>query len=258
MFSLFNSNVNDLSVNKAKNHLFKYLDQARNWLFPNACILCGAAGEPPLDLCSACFAELPWLNTFCLYCALPLPITTTPQICGACLQTPPPFAKTRALFSYQNPIDKLITGLKFHHKLVYAKLLAELFAKQLTCILAEDTSLPDCIIPVPLHPSRLRERGFNQAVEIIRPVARKFKIPLDLVSCHRIRATKAQTELAANQRHANIKNAFAVSKKLTRLKHVVVFDDVVTTGNTARELSKTLRQNGVERIDVWCCARTNS
>ena len=146
-------------------------------------------------------------------------------------------------------------GLKFQKKLVYARLLSQLFAEHLSMITSQE-SLPQCIIPVPLHVSRLRSRGFNQTVELARALGKKYRIAVDLTSCQRQVATQEQAALPAHEREANIKGAFSVNKKIEGIKHIAVFDDVVTTGQTVTELCKVLRQAGVERVDVWCCART--
>lgn len=233
------------------------LTKIKNWLLPGACVLCSDHPLGNIDLCEACYLDLPWLKTVCSCCAQPLTLTesSTQLLCGACLQQPPFFNRTFSMFVYQEPIKKLITGLKFQKKLIYAKLLGELLTRQLASAYQEDC-LPECIIPVPLHQTRLRERGFNQAVELARPIANKFKIKIDLQCCRRVHATTSQAELPAQERYANVKNAFRV-KNSFKAKHVALLDDVMTTGHTINELSKVLRQAGVRQIDVWCSARTN-
>ncbi len=114
---------------------------------------------------------------------------------------------------------------------------------------------PDLIIPVPLHPKRTRERGFNQALELARPVAKSLEIPIDYHSLHRIRHTPKQANLTASQRHENLKNSFHIRKKI-KVPHVVLFDDVMTTGTTVGLLAEELIKNGVKRVDIWICART--
>ena len=114
--------------------------------------------------------------------------------------------------------------------------------------------LPDFIIPVPLHPTRQKERGFNQAVEIAKPIAKKLQIPLKKFLVRRVIATKAQTTLNANKRAENVKNAFICSLDLTD-KNVAIFDDVVTTGNTIFTLAKCLQAKNAKSISLWCCAR---
>lgn len=226
------------------------------WLIPPICVFCNDIAEGNYDVCGACLEELPWLKQVCQCCGLALPENiAADQLCGQCLHQVRPFNKTFGLFSYQSPVDRLITGLKFHQKLVYAELLGQLLGDYLLKQY-DGKALPECIIPVPLHQKRLRERGFNQALEIARPIARKLKLPIDLQSCERIRSTVSQTTLPAQKRYANVRNAFLV-KSTFNAKHVAILDDVITTGHTITELANLLRKSGVEKIDVWCCARTN-
>lgn len=245
------SNANLARVNKSSTKFLEWLHTIKNWILPGCCVFCQAPTKS-IDLCSGCEQDLPWLKNSCRSCALPL--STSATYCGNCLQHRYPFDKTIALFLYQPPVDRLIMGLKFQKKLVYARLLGELLAKHLSVVYATE-SFPECIIPVPLHPKRLQERGFNQTVEIIRSLARKFKIPVDLKSCQRIKATLAQTALPAIERYENMRNAFLITREIS-FKHVAIVDDVVTTGQTILAFSKSLKEVGVEKIDIWCCART--
>jgi len=227
------------------------------WL-PATCVLCSAlVKKRRIDLCEPCEVELPWLTVSCQICAMPLAVTeqSVTRICGKCIQQPPAFFTSKALFHYQPPIDNFIMALKFHQQLLYARLFGELLSLQLQKIYTGQ-ELPELIIPVPLHATRLRERGFNQAIEIGRPIAKQLHLPLAIHSCERIRMTTAQSLLPANERHSNIKNAFIVKKPLAA-KYVAIVDDVITTGQTVNELSKVLRQAGVERIDIWSVARTD-
>jgi ComF family protein len=219
------------------------------FFFPYTCVLCHGKSERALDLCLDCEQDLPLVKNVCRYCGIHLDGDI--KVCGRCLKNPPPFDYTFALCYYQHPITQLVTNLKFHHQLINAKILGELMAERLV----KSRDLPECIIPVPLHSKRLKERGFNQSLEIARPIARSLKIPIDIKSCKRIRHTEAQTIIPAKLRKKNIKNAFKVDESFNA-KHVAIVDDVVTTGNTISELSRMLRKVGVERIEVWCCART--
>jgi len=244
--------------------LVKFLSKLSNWetfkswWLPSICVLCSALAKRHLDLCVHCEAELPWLTSACQICAVPLVATEnkSARICGKCIQYPPAFSAVKTLFHYQPPIDNFIMALKFHQQLLYARLFGELLSLQLQKIY-EESELPELIIPVPLHSTRLRERGFNQAVEIARPIAKQLRLPLDIHSCERVRMTTAQSLLPANERHNNIKNAFAVKIPIAT-KYVAIVDDVITTGQTVNELSKVLHQVGVERIDIWSVARTDT
>ena len=221
----------------------------QDWLFPPTCILCGDAGDKGRDLCLACAQSLPYNLIACPQCGLPLQFETdTP--CGNCLKHPPTFDRSIATFQFEEPVRHLIHALKFHARYPCARLLGDMLADKLTKL--EDK--PDIIIPVPLHPKRYRERGYNQALELARIVSKRLDLPLDYQHCIRTHATQAQTELNALQRSRNMRKAFAIVKPIT-YQHVAILDDVVTTGATVNELAKVLRKSGVKRIDVWACAR---
>ena len=187
-------------------------------------------------MCAACFQELPWQQS------TNLTITPLANLNITC-----------ALFHYQPPISYFVSQLKFHNQLIYAKLFSQCF---ITHLQKNKNPLPDCLLPVPLHHQRLRERGFNQAVEIARPIAQHFKIPLIHNFCRRIKSTKPQTHLSAKEREQNMKNAFVIHKPL-KIKHIAILDDVVTTGNTVYALSQLLKNHGVEKVEVWCVAKTH-
>jgi ComF family protein len=222
----------------------------QNWLYPPTCLLCDDPGQPGLDLCEPCARTLPYIAVACPRCAVPLAVST-PQVCGRCQKKSPVFDTAFAPLRYQEPVRHLIRSLKFGARYPAARLLGTLLAEALH----DRPNRPEALIPVPLHRSRYRERGFNQAAEIARVVSRRLGIPLDLTSCTRIRTTPAQARLSAKERRENLRNAFAVRPGLN-YRHVAILDDVVTTGTTADELAKVLRKAGAERIEVWACART--
>lgn len=221
--------------------------------FPYHCILCHEQAGRELDLCIECEKSLPWLKDVCLYCAAPLGFTIQ-SACGTCLKKPLPFHKLCILFSYTEIIKKMVTGLKFQQRLIYAHVLGTLLAEKIHSDYLTE-KLPDIIIPVPLHKKRLCERGFNQAIELARPISRYLNIRIDYKRCKRVINTKAQSMLPANQRSGNVKNAFVAHQSLAN-QHVALLDDVMTTGHTLIEMSHALYDVGVKRIDVWCCART--
>ncbi len=227
----------------------KWLNNTSSWLFPGCCVLCGDPGIRNLDICPGCYADLPRNSHFCRTCALPLAGKPGELTCGACQRTPPAYDRCIAPLHYRYPVNHLLTRLKFHRKLPHARLLGTLMARWLA-----QSPRPELLLPVPLHPSRIRERGYNQALELARPIARQLRLPIDTRSCHRVRKTAAQSELNTELRHKNVRNAFAASKQLPA-KHIAIVDDVVTTGHTINELAKVLRQAGAERIDVWVVAR---
>ncbi|MDF9392811.1 MULTISPECIES: ComF family protein [Methylococcus] len=226
-----------------------WLNIIQNWIYPPTCLLCGASGERGLDLCGACERDLPRTGTACLRCGETLP-DGAPSPCGRCLQQPPPFDSCRAAFRYEEPIRHLIHGLKFGRRHACARTLGELAAAHFRT----HAELPELIVPVPLHPSRYRERGFNQSLEIARHVSRNLNIPLELHVCTRSRNTRQQSALSAKDRAKNIRGAFKLEHRIGT-RHIAIFDDVVTTGATVGELSRTLQQDGVKQVSIWTIAR---
>ena len=144
----------------------------------------------------------------------------------------------------------LIGQLKFNHQYKNARLLAGLLGQYI----ADSAELPDCIVPMPLHINRYRERGFNQSIEIARHLSAQLDIPSEVRHCRRLRDTVHQTSLPAKQRLKNMHKAFSIEKNLN-FQHVAIIDDVMTTGASASALAQALKQNGVNRVDVWVCAR---
>lgn len=239
--------------------VYKWLEVVRSWLLPPRCSLCGASGVKGQDLCTGCDADLPHLDPAsghtCQRCAVPLPGKWPGVICGACLRHPPPYDAALAAFRYEAPLDRLVTALKFHQRLHLARLLGEALAAVVESALAtRDIGPPQVILPVPLHPARLRTRGYNQALELARPVAARLGTPLVPSLCRRVRATAAQTELPAARRRANVRGAFRAGP-CTDIRHVAIVDDVLTTGHTVAELTRALKRAGVHRVEVWACAR---
>lgn len=223
------------------------------------CVLCGAAGTPAsrqrresLDLCSECRTSLPVNNCSCGRCAAPLSgVAFSNLLCGACREHPPGFERCIAPFRYEFPLDTLLRGLKFGGKIAFGRMLGLLLADHL---LASPFALPELLVPVPLHSSRLKERGYNQALEISRPLSRGMGIPVCAGVCGRARATREQTHLGAKDRRLNLRGAFEVFRR-PPTKHIAIVDDVVTTGSTASELASTLKRAGVETVQVWAVAR---
>jgi ComF family protein len=221
----------------------------QDWFYPPTCLLCGDPGAAGIDLCPACIRSLPYNKVACPRCALAIE-SEHPYPCGQCQKKPPAFDAAFAPFHYREPIRHLVHALKFGARYPSARVLGTLLAEGLR----ERKDLPSAIIPVPLHPHRYRERGFNQAAEIAETVSDLLKIPPDLKTCRRIRHTAAQAELSAKERRKNLRHAFATEKPI-RHRHVAILDDVVTTGTTVNEMAKALRRAGAERIEVWACAR---
>lgn len=225
----------------------RWLGRIHRALLSPRCLLCGERGHTGLDLCATCRDALPWNHSACPRCAIPLPHAAT---CGACLQSPPPLAATRAVFVYGFPLDRLAPRFKFHHDLASGRLLAALMAEGLA-----DAGRPQALLPVPLHAGRLRQRGYDQALELARPLARALHLPLRADALVRLRATAPQSELDAATRRRNLRGAFAVKPDTALPAHVALVDDVMTTGATLHAAAITLRRAGVARVDAWVCAR---
>jgi ComF family protein len=223
-------------------------------LFPGQCRLCGIATRNALQLCPDCRHELPWLETACHRCGQPLPARQEDTTCGRCQHQPPAFDITRALFHYRPPIDYLVKRLKFSDELAIGRLFACLLAEQLA---ARQTRMPELLLPVPLHRTRRRERGFNQATELARHLGRELGIPVNQRLCRRHRHTQPQSLLPIAARRKNLRRAFSISGKLPAT-HVAIVDDVMTTGHTAGELARVLKQAGADIVEVWVIARAGS
>ncbi|MBI5862818.1 MAG: ComF family protein [Rhodocyclales bacterium] len=212
---------------------------------PQDCLLCGAASGQAA-LCRGCAASLPQLNTpRCPLCALPTPVAGA---CGACLAHPPHFDATTALWRYAFPLDQLIQSLKYAHRLANADFLGKALAALPLAI------RPDIVLPVPLAATRLRERGFNQSVELARPLARRLGMPLELERIRRCRDTPPQAGLPWKERAKNIHHTFECRVDLTG-KNILIIDDVMTTGATLNELARTLKAHGAVRVENRVLAR---
>lgn len=230
--------------------IYQWLNNIHSVLIPPVCVLCGDKGGGGRDLCSACRRSLPKVSNVCVRCAEPITGRVAEALCGRCQVKPPAFERSLALFSYQYPVDHLLQRLKFDGRLEMARILGSLMAEHLASVIETP---PDLLIPVPLHRQRLRERGFNQAVELARPLARCFDVRLDVHSCKRLQQTASQSGLSRKARIKNVKGAFAVEGEIRG--HVAVVDDVMTTGSTVHELARSLLKAGADRVDVWVCAR---
>lgn len=221
-------------------------------IYPCSCVLCGDARLVDKALCDACELDLRVNQHACERCAIPMVSQQKARVCGECLKKSPLQDTSFSAFIYAQPLEWMIQQLKFSGKLNYAPLLANVMKPYLPALDLQ----PDCIIPVPLHKKKLRQRGFNQTHELIKPIAAELAIPIDIKHCLRNKYTEAQTGLNAESRRKNIKSAFEFDN-VDDYQYVIVFDDVITTGSTVHELVKTIKKQGVKRVDVWSLARAD-
>ena len=233
-----------------------WLQALADLVFPPHCLGCGTAlstSVPPL-FCPLCRAALPWIEPpWCTCCGAPFRAGTS-HVCGACLKNPPPFALARSLFRYENPIRSRILALKFQGDLTLLPSLEALCAEAPACAAFTE---PDYLIPVPLHPDRLRERGFNQAQHLARACFPRWRRKLTRQILLRSLATPPQTFLSGRARRRNLRGAFSVADD-ARLggTTVLLVDDVFTTGATVSDCCRALRGAGAARIEVFTLGRS--
>lgn len=225
-------------------------------VIPVPCALCGT--DSTKGICPACHEQFyAGVTNRCEQCGLSLPHEDPENnVCGSCLRHPPCFDATIAATDYAPPTDQLVLALKFGAQLAYAPIFAEMLH---AAVRQRQVELPQLFIAVPLGPKRLAERGFNQALEIAKPLARALGIPLEKRMVLRIRDTAAQALLPPDARRNNISRAFTLSSPfIDRLQgcHIGVVDDVMTTGETLNELAATLKRFGARRVTNLVFART--
>lgn len=228
------------------NHLLNFSSLVSR-LFKQKCLLCDAQSDA-LEanihaVCGACLNELPkHPKTSCPQCGL----TSSDQLCGSCISSPPDFNATHSVFLYDFPIDSMMQRYKYGNMLSLYAFFGQMLSEKV------DMEAVDLILPMPMHPARIKERGFNQALEIAKVFGKE---KLDYKSAVRQKLTPPQASLPLKERVKNIKGAFAVSANLTG-KRIAIVDDVMTTGASLNELSKTLKKAGASHVECWVIART--
>ena len=216
-----------------------------SYVFKQKCTLCNTSTNSELSLCEACIQDLPLApNPSCPQCGL----STQGDICGKCLKQPPHFDVTNAFLHYSYPVDALLQHYKYNNALYLCQTLASLFAKKV------EMREIDVMIAMPLHPNRMKARGFNQSLELAKIIARQHHIALDSVSCKRIKNTPPQASLPFKHRLNNMKDAFTCSQSFAG-QHVAIIDDVMTTGSSLNELAKILKKAGARKVSCYVLAR---
>lgn len=237
-----------------------WLDQ----LLPRSCALCVCAIAPSKKLerfshtgvCHSCLNHFLNHKTLrCKICANKLDVAATTSLCGSCLAKPPSFDRTIVVGDYAAPYSNLIHALKFQHHLALTPLFAQLLA--LSWHQSQSTNA-DIMTAIPLSTERLIERGFNQSLEIAKPLARLLSLPLIPRLAVRIRHTLAQSSLAHHKRRDNLRGAFIIptASQVLKNKHIIVIDDVMTTGHTVNEFAACLKRYGAARVTNLIFART--
>ncbi|PIE40625.1 MAG: hypothetical protein CSA49_07525 [Gammaproteobacteria bacterium] len=228
-----------------------------------SCLLCGQATSLESIICNHCTGLLPANKTPCTRCGLPVDgqpetflDTISDIVCEDCFTHPPLYMSCISPFLYQFPIDQLISTMKLHHQPQLAKLLAKLMINRM----GDNTILPQALIPIPMHPKNQRSRGYNQAIYLARQLGKHYKIPVISNALIKTRQTVSQKYLSAAERKQNLSSAFRVNPKLadtlSRLEHLAIVDDVITTGATIEAATACLKTLDIELIDIWAVART--
>lgn len=234
----------------------KSLKASVDLFLPPACLLCGQhlhdSAKGP-DFCAKCMAGvIPLGPAYCCLCAQPFLDATSSHLCGNCLKRPPAFTRVHAAGRYHGSIKDAVHRLKHRNQLLLARPLGMILGQVVAD--AAPACRFDTIVPVPLHRQRLRARGYNQAVEIARPLSRQLGLPMHTGLLQRSRRTPPQQGLPAAQRSRNLRQAFTLAGPVAGAK-VLLVDDIMTTGETVRECCRILAQGGAEEIQVAVVGR---
>ncbi|MFN2362531.1 MAG: ComF family protein [Marinobacter sp.] len=218
------------------------------------CVAC-LAPDARFGLCTPCRHDLPANHWHCRCCALPLAFAATDTLCGQCLQDPPAFSRVIAPWRYRFPVDGMIQRYKYNGQRAFARPLINDFADHLVGILeSAPEQRPDLLVASPMHPARLRKRGFNQAADIAEQISKRSGIPWTTSLVTRSRRTRPQRGLNREQRLANLRGIYQVNAAPP--PRVAIVDDVMTTGATARSLTNVLIKAGATDVQIWALART--
>ncbi|MBA4398074.1 MAG: amidophosphoribosyltransferase [Syntrophus sp. (in: bacteria)] len=235
----------------------RFIQGLSDLVFPPRCMACGVllAGPECESFCRACFSLVRFIAPpLCPCCGIPIAGADADHLCGDCILSSPPYAIARAVARYEAVLLDAIHTFKYKGKIATGEVLGKMMADHLyPGFSIADYSL---IVPVPLHPKRLRERGFNQAVILAREISKRFSLPLDFLTLRRHVFTEPQVNLGRDQRTANVHGAFAVkNKKKIEGQKIILVDDVYTTGSTVKECAGMLMTQGAAEVAVLTLAR---
>ncbi|MDX2345369.1 MAG: ComF family protein [Legionella sp.] len=222
---------------------------SHSWRLKTPCGLCAQYHDTFEPLCTYCESLLIPLGAACRQCATPLPDTKI-LLCGHCIQHPPPLDAVFTPYRFEGPLRTLLHDFKYHEKLH----LSLFFAKQMQHTPPAFNPKDTCFMPIPLHKKRIQTRGFNQSAVLARHLAKRFNQPCSLNHIKKIKNTPPQASLPAKTRQKNIRNTFDVQP--VTYSHVILIDDLITTGSTANELARQLKSQGCEQVSLWCLAKT--
>jgi ComF family protein len=237
--------------------LKRFIQGLGDLVFPPRCMACGVLLDGPGGelFCSSCFSLIRFVTApLCPCCGIPLTGAGADHLCGDCILSRPPYAIARAVARYEAVLLDAIHVFKYKGKITTGEVLGKIMAEYAY----PDFSIADysLIVPVPLHPKRLRERGFNQAVILAREISKRFSIPLDFLTLRRHVFTEPQVSLGKDQRTANVRGAFVVkNEKKVEGQKIILVDDVYTTGSTVKECAGALMAHGAAEVAVLTLAR---
>ena len=240
------------------------LDLLVDWLYPPRCRACSESlqGRDREYFCFTCWPQIQLVrHPFCTICGRPFPDSSgDDHVCGVCLARNPQYARAHSWACYpreeatEHPLRQVIQKFKYGRRVALGKPLGRLMARGCEEFLL--TCKAEMIIPVPLHPRRLRWRGFNQSVLLARQIGRAYNLPLDCFALYRKMDTPPQTQLPEQERSKNVRGAFALSgKTAVKGKCLLLVDDVYTSGATVNECSRVLKQGGAREVFVLTLAR---
>ena len=247
-----------------RSQVYTKIDRFAGWVLPPRCVLCRGPGQrPAYDLCVECEAEIPVVPDPCRRCGMTREggeggegEEGEKRGCARCRALELPYSRCVAPWAYEFPVTQLVQALKYQGALANARVFGTRMVAQALREQADDP-WPDAalVVPVPLHPSRLVERGFNQSHEIARIVSRALDLQLAGPGLRRIRGTAPQVGLSRQQRAGNLSGAFVAGPSLVAGRHIVLIDDVVTTGSTIATAAQALLDAGASGVVAWAAAR---